>query len=196
MKNKFMNLHIFEEGGNGGEGNTAGQNGNSGNGNGSQSGNAGYTFEQAEEIANNRAEKASRAALASFYRQQGLSEEQITTAIADFKAKQKAQQPDVDTITRERDAAQKELQDLKNEKILTGKGVKADDLDYVMFKVSKLVDDKTDFTKAAEKFLKENPKYTGAGTYRVSTSTGSDNQDTGGSVNMNINDRIRAAARR
>lgn len=196
MKNKFMNLHIFEEGGNGGEGNTAGQNGNSGNGNGSQSGNAGYTFEQAEEIANNRAEKASRAALASFYRQQGLSEEQITTAIADFKAKQKAQQPDVDTITRERDAAQKELQELKNEKILTGKGVKADDLDYVMFKVSKLVDDKTDFTKAAEKFLKENPKYTGAGTYRVSTSTGADNQDTGGSVNMNINDRIRAAARR
>ncbi len=196
MKNKFMNLHIFEEGGNGGEGNTAGQNENSGNGNGSQSGNAGYTFEQAEEIANNRAEKASRAALASFYRQQGLSEEQITTAIADFKAKQKAQQPDVDTITRERDAAQKELQELKNEKILTGKGVKADDLDYVMFKVSKLVDDKTDFTKAAEKFLKENPKYTGAGTYRVSTSTGSDNQDTGGSVNMNINDRIRAAARR
>lgn len=196
MKNKFMNLHIFEEGGNGGEGNTAGQNGNSGNGNGSQSGNAGYTFEQAEEIANNRAEKASRAALASFYRQQGLSEEQITTAIADFKEKQKAQQPDVDTITRERDAAQKELQELKNEKILTGKGVKADDLDYVMFKVSKLVDDKTDFTKAAEKFLKENPKYTGAGTYRVSTSTGSDNQDTGGSVNMNINDRIRAAARR
>ena len=196
MKNKFMNLHIFEEGGNGGEGNTAGQNGNSGNGNGSQSGNAGYTFEQAEEIANNRAEKASRAALASFYRQQGLSEEQITTAIADFKAKQKAQQPDVDTITRERDAAQKELQELKNEKILTGKGVKADDLDYVMFKVSKLVDDKTDFTKAAEKFLKENPKYTGAGTYRVSTSTGSDNQDTGGSVNMNINDRSRAAARR
>ena len=196
MKNKFMNLHIFEEGGNGGEGNTAGQNGNSGNGNGSQSGNAGYTFEQAEEIANNRAEKASRAALASFYRQQGLSEEQITTAISDFKAKQKAQQPDVDTITRERDAAQKELQELKNEKILTGKGVKADDLDYVMFKVSKLVDDKTDFTKAAEKFLKENPKYTGAGTYRVSTSTGSDNQDTGGSVNMNINDRIRAAARR
>lgn len=196
MKNKFMNLHIFEEGSNGGEGNTAGQNGNSGNGNGSQSGNAGYTFEQAEEITNNRAEKASRAALASFYRQQGLSEEQITTAIADFKAKQKAQQPDVDTITRERDAAQKELQELKNEKILTGKGVKADDLDYVMFKVSKLVDDKTDFTKAAEKFLKENPKYTGAGTYRVSTSTGSDNQDTGGSVNMNINDRIRAAARR
>lgn len=196
MKNKFMNLHIFEEGGNGGEGKPADQSGNSGNGNGSQSGSAGYTFEQAEEIANNRAEKASRAALASFYRQQGLSEEQITTAIADFKTKQKAQQPDVDAITKERDTARKELQEMKNEKILTSKGVKADDLDYVMFKVNKLVDDKTDFTKAAEKFLKENPKYTGAGTYRVSTSTRSDNQDTGGNVNMNINDRIRAAARK
>ena len=196
MKNKFMNLHIFEEGGNGGEGKPAGQSGISGNGNGSQSGSAGYTFEQAEEIADNRAEKASRAALASFYRQQGLSEEQITTAIADFKAKQKAQQPDVDAITKERDTARKELQEMKNEKILTSKGVKADDLDYVMFKVNKLVDDKTDFTKAAEKFLKENPKYTGAGTYRVSTSTRSDNQDTGGNVNMNINDRIRAAARK
>ena len=197
MKNKFMNLHIFEEGGNGGEGNTAGQNRNSGNGNGSQSGNVGYTFEQAEEIANNRAEKASRAALASFYRQQGLSEEQITTAIADFKAKQKAQQPDVDTITRERDAAQKELQELKNEKILTGKGVKADDLDYVMFKVSKLVDDKTDFTKAAEKFLKENPRFAGGGSYRIAdSSTGNASNGSGGNMNVSINDRIRAAARR
>ena len=45
---------------------------------------------------------------------------------------------------------------MKNEKVLTSKGVKADDLDYVMFKVSKLVDDKTDFEKAADKFLKEN----------------------------------------
>lgn len=102
----------------------------------------------------------------------------------------------MDAITKERDTARKELQEMKNEKILTSKGVKADDLDYVMFKVNKLVDDKTDFTKAAEKFLKENPKYTGAGTYRVSTSTRSDNQDTGGNVNMNINDRIRAAARK
>ena len=65
-----------------------------------------------------------------------------------------------------------------------------------MFKVSKMVDEKTDFAKAAEKFLKENPRYTGAGTYRVSTSTGSDNQNSGGNMNMTINDRIRAAAKR
>lgn len=196
MRNKeIMNLHIFDEGGNGGSGGAAGANGNAGAGNGGQGGSAGYTFEQAEEIANSRAEKATRAALADYFRKQGLSEEQITTAIADFKEKQKAQQPDVEALTQERDAAQKELLQLKNEKVLTAKGVKADDLDYVLFKVSKLVDDKTDFAKAAERFLKENPRYTGAGTYRVSTSTGEDNQSSG-SRNSSINDAIRAAARR
>ena len=92
--------------------------------------------------------------------------------------------------------ARQEAQQLKNEKVLSSKGVKAEDMDYVLFKVNKLVDDKTDFAKAADKFLKENPRYTGTGTYRVSTSTGSDNQDTGGNMNMTINDRIRAAARR
>lgn len=192
--NKFMNLRIFDEGGAGAAGAAGGNGENGGNGNGNGGQNSRYTFEQAEEIANSRAERATRAALADFYRKQGLSEEQITTAIADFKAKQKAQQPDVAAITKERDDAQKELQQLKNEKALTAKGVKAADMDYVLFKVNQLVDDKTDFNKAAEKFLKENPRYTSAGTYRVSTSTGSDNQDQKG--NASINDRIRAAMRR
>lgn len=195
MKNKLMNLHIFDEGGTGGDGGSGNQNGNGGAGSSGQSGNIGYTFEQAEEIASNRAKKAERAALASFYRQQGLSEEQITTAIADFKAKQKANQPDVDAITKERDAYKQKLQQYENEKVLSEKGVRAEDMDYVLFKVNKLVDDKTDFAKAADKFLKENPRY-GKGTYRVSTSTGSDNQNTGGNVNASINDRIRAAMRR
>ena len=195
MKNKLMNLHIFDEGGTGGDGGTGNPNGNGGTGSSGQNGNTGYTFEQAEEIANSRAQKAERAALASFYRQQGLSEEQITTAIADFKAKQKANQPDVDAITKERDTYKQELQQYKNEKILSEKGVRAEDMDYVLFKVNKLVDDKTDFIKAADKFLKENPRY-GKGEYRVSTSTGADNQNTGGNVNASINDRIRAAMRR
>ena len=195
MKNKIMNLHIFDEGGDGGNAGNGNQNGNGGTGSSSQKGNAGYTFEQAEEIANSRAEKATRAALADFYRKQGLSEEQITTAIADFKAKQKANQPNVDAITKERDDYRNELQQLKNEKILTGKGVRAEDLDYVMFKVNKLVDDKTDFTKAADKFLKENPRF-GKLAYKVSTSTGAGDQNTAGNLNASINDRIRAAMRR
>lgn len=193
MRNKIMNLRIFDDGGDGGNGSQGENGGNGGSGHES----AGYTFEQAEEIANNRAKKAERAALAGFYRQQGLSEDEITTAIADFEAKQKANQPDVNAITKERDDAQKELQQLKNEKILSAKGVRAEDLDYVLFKVTKLVDDKTDFAKATEKFLKENPRFAGgAGTYRVSTSTESGDQGASGTSNASINDRIRAAARR
>ena len=65
-----------------------------------------------------------------------------------------------------------------------------------MFKVNKLVDDKTDFAKAADKFLKENPRDTGKGTYRVSSSTSSGDQNTGNGTNASINDAIRAAMRR
>ena len=83
---------------------------------------------------------------------------------------------------------------MKQEKFLSGKGVKAEDVDYV--KVSKLVDDKTTFEKAAEKYLKENPRFVGGSSYRVSTSTGSDSNGSGGNVNASINDAIRAAARR
>lgn len=186
-----MNLHIFD-----GEGEGSNTGGNGGSGNGGQSGNAGYTFEQAEEIANSRAEKASRAALADYFRKQGLSEEEITTAIADFKAKQKANQPNVSEIEKERDTYKQQVEQMNNEKVLTGKGVKAEDLDYVMFKVGKMVDDKTDFAKAAERFLKENPRFMGAGVYRVSTSTGTEGNGSGGSVNSSINNAIRSAARR
>ena len=195
MRNKIMNLHIFDEGGDSGNTGNGNQGGNGGTGNSGQGGNVGYTFEQAEEITNSRAEKATRAALADFYRKQGLSEEQITTAIADFKAKQKANQPDIDAITQERDTFKQELQQMKNEKVLSAKGVRSEDMDYVLFKINQLVDDKTDFAKAADKFLKENPRF-GKGAYKVSTSTGSDNQNTSGSVNASINDRIRAAMRR
>lgn len=195
MRNKLMNLHIFDEGGDGGDAGSGNQGGSAGTGGSGQRGNAGYTFEQAEEIANNRAEKATRAALADFYRKQGLSEAEITTAIADFKAKQKANQPDIDAITQERDTFKQELQQMKNEKVLSAKGVRSEDMDYVLFKINQLVDDKTDFAKTADKFLKENPRF-GKGAYKVSTSTGSDNQNTGGSVNASINDRIRAAMRR
>lgn len=190
-RNKMMDLRLFD-----GDGGGTGGSGGAGTGSGSQGGSAGYTFEQAEEIANSRAEKATRAALADFYRKQGLSEAEITTAINEFKAKQKANQPDVAAIEKERDDAQKELQQYKNEKILSAKGVRAEDLDYVMFKVEKLVDDKTDFAKAAEKFLKDNPKYTGTSNYRVTTSSRTDEPGAGGNTNSSINNAIRNAVRK
>ena len=188
----IMNLRLFDDGGQGGDG---GQ-GNAGAGSSGQKGNTGYTFEQAEEIANARAERATRAALADFYRKQGLSEAEITVAIADFKTKQASKKPDAEAMQSEIEGYKQQIAQMQNEKLLTGKGVKAEDLDYVLFKVEKMVDEKTDFKKAAEKFLKDNPRFTSAGSYRISTSTGTGDNGSGGTINSSINDAIRSAARR
>lgn len=193
MKHKIiMNLRLFDDGGQGG----VGEQGSTGAGGSGQKGSAGYTFEQAEEIANARAERASRAALSDFYRKQGLNEAEITAAIADFKAKQASKKPDTEAMQMEIEGYKQQIAQMQNEKLLTGKGVKAEDLDYVLFKVEKMVDDKTDFKKAAEKFLKENPRFTSAGSYRISTGTGTGDNGSGGTTNSSINDAIRLAARR
>lgn len=66
-------------------------------------------------------------------------------------------------VTKERDdnkaaldAANATIQKYEHEKLLLSKGVPADDIDYVEFKVNKLVNDKTSFEQAAESYLKEN----------------------------------------
>ena len=198
MKKNRMNLRIFENSGDAG----AGESGGSAGGDNNNQNNAGsggqptYSYAQAEEIANARAGRAERSALKSYFQQQGMSEEQVNQAITDYKAQQKKNQPNIEQMQQERDAALKEAQQMKQEKFLSEKGVKAEDVDYVMFKVSKLVDDKTTFEKAAENYLKENPRFVGGSSYRVSTSTGSDSNGSGGNVNASINDAIRAAARR
>lgn len=200
---KHFNLQLFDNGGEGGSG--GGQGGNAGSGNGSQ-GNAGnngsnggtFSFQQAEEIANARVQRAERAALASYFQQQGLSEEQVNKAIADYKAQQAAQRPNVDAITKERDEARAELAQMKNSQTLRQKGVREEDVDYVTFKIAALMkeDDKLDFDKAATKFLKENPRFTtsGSGSYRVKT--GTEGSGAGSSGNQNSNDFINAAIRR
>lgn len=204
---KFLNLQLFDDGG---QGAPAGQQGGTaGNGNGNGGQNAGtsgagagtFSFEQAEEIANARAQRAEKAALASYFKQQGLSEDEVTKAIAAYKAQQAANKPNVDTITKERDDALKELATLKNSATLRAKGVRDEDIDYVMFKVSALMeqDDKLDFEKAVAKYLKDNPRFTtGGSSYRVKTGTDGSNQ--GGSAgqgsNDAINNAIRKAARR
>lgn len=194
MVKRKMFLQLFEDGGGAGSG---GQGGNAGNGGGGHTGNTGatYSYEQAEEIASARANKAERTALANYFRSQGMTEEEVTAAINDFKTKKQANQPNVSQIEKERDTYKNQIEQLQNEKVLTSRGVKAEDLDYVMFKVSKMVDDKTDFNKAAEKFLKENPRFTGQ-TYRVSTGAQSRGNDSGGNDNNFINAAIRRAAGR
>lgn len=196
MKYNRMRLNIFD-GGTGGQGSQGGDGSQGSAGSGSGTQNTGnYTYEQLEEIASARAEKAGRTALANFFRGQGMSEEEVTKAIGDFKRQKAQNQPNISAIEQERDDYKKQVEQMKNEKILTSKGVKTEDLDYIMFKVEKLVDDKTDFAKAAEKFLKENPRFTGAGTYRVSTSSGTESNGAGRSLNSSINDAIRNAIRK
>ena len=87
MKKRFLQHFTDGAGGTGGQGGTAGSGSGSGGTAGAAAGgqgSAGYTYEQLEEVAASRAERASRAALADFFRKQGMSEEEITTAINDF----------------------------------------------------------------------------------------------------------------
>ena len=154
MKNR-MNLQLFEDGAEAGS--AGAQGGSTGTGDGGQ-GSAGgasgahgtgtYTYEQLEEIANARVERSERTALANFFRSQGMTEEEVTQAITDFKAQHAANQPNTEKLQQERDAANlAQVEQMNNEKVLSGKGVRQDDMDYVMFKVSKMVDEKTDFKK-------------------------------------------------
>lgn len=80
-----------------------------------------------------------------------------------------------DTYRRERDEARRELEEYKNNAFLKEKGVRADDVDYVSFKASQLIDDKTDFKQAVEKFLTDNPRFTGRGFRVVSTGAATGN---------------------
>ena len=197
MKKKLLfDLQLFTDGGDGGTGTGAGS---AGNGDGGQKGSTGgtgsgsYSFEQTEEIADARAERASKAALASYFKQQGMSEAEITAAISDYKEKKAKNQPDVSAITQQRDDALAQVEEMKNTSYLRDKGVKSDDLDYVLFKVSKQVDGKTDFKKAADAFLKENPRFTGQGMKVVSTGKPDGGSGTGQTVNDSINASIRSA---
>lgn len=197
---KRMYLQLFEDGVGASSGSQGGNNAGNGNSNQNNTGTAGnqatFSYAQAEEIARARADRAERSALKSYFQQQGMSEDQVVQAIADYKAQQKKNQPDVTQMQQELADARNEVQQMKNEKFLSSKGVKSDDLDYVLYKISKMVDEKTNFEKAAEKYLKENPRFTTGSGYRISTSTGNTSEGSGGNINASINDAIRSAARR
>lgn len=197
-KKRLFDLQLFTDGGDGGTGTGAGTAG--GTGDGGQKTTAGatgtggtYSYEQAEEIANARADRAEKAALASYFKQQGMSEAEITAAISDYKEKKAKNQPDVSAITQQRDDALKRVAEMENMDYLRSKGVKQEDLDYVLFKAGKNVNDKTDFKKAVDAFLKENPRYTGRGYTVVSTGTPDGGSGTGQNANDIINSSIRAA---
>jgi len=195
MRKRFFDLQLFTGGGatdTAGAGADTGAAGNNSGGR-NNAGGATYSYEQAEQIAQARADRAEKAALADFFKRQGMSEDEVAAALADFRMKKAAQRPDVTAVEKERDAALAQVEEMKNTNYLRDKGVKPDDLDYVLFKVSKQVDDKTDFKKAADAFLKENPRFTGQGMKVVSTGKPDGGSGTGQTVNDSINASIRSA---
>ena len=192
----LMDLQIFDGGAGEGSSSSGGNSNQNAGDNANKNSGGTFSYEQLNEIATARAERAEKAALKSFFTQQGLSEDEATKALEKYKADKKASQPDVSAVERERDAALAELESMKNQQLLTSKGVKAEDVDYVLFKVKQLVDDKTDFSKAAEKFLKENPRFTNSNSYKVTSSSGNQNNGTSGNAHDSINNALRMAIRR
>lgn len=198
MKKLLLDLQRFTDGA--GDGAGAGSGVAGGNGNQNAGGNsnnnggqpsAGYSYQQADEIATARADRATKSALSSYFQQQGMTQQEAEAAIAKYKADKAASTPDVSKLQSQLDEANKKLADQANQSYLTSKNVKADDLDYVLFKVNQKVDDKTDFKKAADTFLKENPRYIGQQTYRMSTSV----QGGGNGNTQTPNETINAAIR-
>ena len=183
MKNKYlMNLHLFDEGEDGGDGNQ-------------NKAGATFTYEQLNEIASSRAERAEKSALKNYFAQAGLSETEAQAAFEKYKADKKAQQPNVAEIEADRDSYKAKYEALQNTNYLRDKGVHADEMEFVTFKINQLVTDKKNFQAAADEFLKDNPKYTGQ-SYKMSGATGSNNAGTGAAQTNSINDAIRLAARR
>ncbi len=92
--------------------------------------------------------------------------EEELAAFRDWRENQTEQRNLLETLTKERDQAKSELERLRRENFLLGKGVAAEDADYYAYKIGKLATDGVDFEQAAEKFLAERQE---ARRYRVET---------------------------
>ena len=146
MKRRFpMNLQLFAEGGaSGGQGDGAGSSGAAGNqpgasGNGvSGTGSPGVQFDY-EKLAGLIAGKTSvteDTVLKSYFKQQGLSQEEMSQAIQAFKAQKAANQPDVGALQTQAAQAQAAAQkaQLENAAIIAavGLGVDAKTIPYLI----------------------------------------------------------------
>lgn len=152
----------------------------------------GYSYEQAEEIANARAERATKSALTSYFKQAGLTEEEATAAFEDYKKKKLENTPNIKAIEEERDAAKAELQKYKNTEVMKKAGVKDEYLEYVSYEIAKDTSDKKFDEKLAE-FLKKHPTYAAEKkTYTVKTGTKQEDGKGGKEGNADINAILRA----
>lgn len=128
---------------------------------------------------------------------EGMPGEEELTAFRAWKESKQTEKERWDTLTKERDEsrtalaeAQAKVEQFEREKFLLGKGVPAEDVDYYAFKIGKLVNDTTDFRKAAEGYLKDNPP---AGTVQVDLSAPLGGGQPAKTTNETMNSLIRGA---
>ena len=93
-----------DQGGQGGTGGAGGQ-GGQGGGSGSASGGRTYSEEEANRIAQERAERAGNAALKSYFEQQGFSREEVDQLLKEHKAKKEAEKTE---LQKEKERADRE----------------------------------------------------------------------------------------
>ncbi len=179
----YLDLQKFTDGGDGGNGGTGG------------SGGITYSYEQAEQIASERAGRAERSALTNYFQQNGMTAEQAQEAFRDFKEKQEAQKPNVSAIEKQRDDALAELTGIKNKAVLSGLGVQKEYEDFLLHEISKNVTDKKDFKACAEEYLKDKPQYTRTQSQMRMSSGSSGGSGAGSSddVNATFNAALRKA---
>lgn len=103
--------------------------------------------------------------------QKGMPSDEELTAFRAWKDSQQTEQQKWDALKTERDtakteltAAQAKIEQYEREKILLGKGVNADDVDYYAFKIGKLVTETKSFEQAATEYFATNQP---RGTVRV-----------------------------
>lgn len=175
---KLFNLQRFTDGEDGGE-----------NKGGAQ---PEIDYEKLASIINGKQTATEDSVLRGYFKQQGMSKEDMETAIANFKDKKKENDPNIKLAE-----AQAELEKLKNENIISKKDVAPEYSEFVMFKARQVAKDKNiAFEKAVDSVLKDNPIYKKSGAYRVSTGTQSGGSEGSEGGNAMINDAIRNAFRR
>lgn len=126
-----MNLQLFAEGGDGNGGQNAGgdsgQAGQQGNQNNQQA--AGVDYDKIQAMLDNATAKKENAVLKSYFQQQGLSEDEISQAIATFKQNKQQQTNEVAAAQKVAEQAQIELAATKVAMTL---GINAKTLPYVL----------------------------------------------------------------
>lgn len=86
----------------------------------------------------------------------GMPSKEEMKAFNEWKESQKTEEQKKADIEAEKARKEKELSDIKKENAVYKAGVNSDEVDFIVFKVSKM---DGDFEENLEKFLKDNPKY-------------------------------------